>query len=482
VLSATNSWVQQQGSLRAELAGMATTLTCVVLRGSCYHFAHVGDSRLYLLRGGVLARLTTDHVWDQPDMQHVLTRAIGLDSRLAIDHGMGELQVGDVLLLATDGVWAELRDYDLTHHLSQTALRKSEPEHSALALVEAALAAGSRDNLTALVLRVDALPEQNLRDALSTLHLLPVPPRFKPGQQIDDYRIDSILHDGPTTLLYRVTDVHSARALVLKTLQPDRGGDAQERAALAHEEWLAKRAVARFFAQVITPPQRSALYFLTTWHDGSTLQQQLDAGVHFTVPEVIAHGIRIVRAMGALHRRSILHRDIKPANLHLGRDGELRLLDFGVAQSGLDSTPVTQAGTPSFLAPEQFNGSPASRQTDLYAVGVCLYQLLTRRFPYGEIEAFQRPRFHEATPPSRYRPELPQWLENVVLKAVAPQPAERFETAEEMLLALERGASKPLPAMASPAMIERDPARIWRGVAIIALLLNLFLLYLLVVR
>src|SRR4051812_9043599 len=70
VIKAINSWVQSQGAIRRELAGMATTLTAVVLRGGFYYFAHVGDTRLYLLRGGVLTRLTADHVWDRPEMQH----------------------------------------------------------------------------------------------------------------------------------------------------------------------------------------------------------------------------------------------------------------------------------------------------------------------------------------------------------------------------------------------------------------------------
>ncbi|NEX60867.1 bifunctional protein-serine/threonine kinase/phosphatase [Noviherbaspirillum galbum] len=485
VLKAINSWVQRQGSVRPELSGMATTLTSVVLRGRFYYFAHVGDTRLYLYRGGALSKLTTDHVWDRPEMQHVLTRAIGLDSLLAIDHGMGELQERDIFLLLTDGVWATLGEIDVVRCLADVALGNCNCDDGSRRLVDAALGAGSSDNVSALMLRIDALPEENLRDALSVSQQLPLPPRLKPGQSLDGYQVEELIHSSQATLLYRVFDPRSQRQLVLKTLQPDRSGDPQERSAFAHEEWLAKRAVARFFPQVITPDRRNYLYYLTTWHEGQNLQQRLDAGRHFTIPEIITDGVRLVRAVGALHRRSILHRDVKPANVHMGTDGELRLLDLGVAQSGLEEKSelqAPQAGTPSFLAPELFeNGSP-SRQTDLYATGVTLYNMLTRRFPYGEIEPFQRPRFGEPVPPSRFRPDLPLWLENVLLKAVARDPADRFETAEEFQLALERGASNPMPARGAMPLAKRDPVALWRAVAVISVVLNLLLLYIVVVR
>ncbi|MDQ9168826.1 protein kinase [Oxalobacteraceae bacterium R-40] len=92
------------------------------------------------------------------------------------------------------------------------------------------------------------------------------------------------------------------------------------------------QATFHMHTQLIAPEQKSYCYYLSTWHDGHTLQQHLDAGQHFTIPDVIAHATKLMRAIGALHRRSIIHRDIKPANIHLGDDGELRILDLGVAQ------------------------------------------------------------------------------------------------------------------------------------------------------
>lgn len=485
VIKAINGWVQKQGSVRRELAGMATTLTALVLRGSFYHFAHVGDTRLYLLRGGALKRLTTDHVWDRPEMHHVLTRAIGLDSQLAIDHGMGDLREHDIFLLASDGVWNWMTEYDMTTRLSELAIGTLDASAAADALVDAALANGSQDNSSAVVLRVDALPDKNLRDAVSISQDLPLPPKLKAGQIIDGYRVEEVIHASRVTLLYRVVDPTSQRQLVLKTLHPDHANNEHEKAAFIHEEWLARRVVVRFFPQVIIPEQKNYLYYLTTWHEGHTLQQMLDAGTHFTVPEVLAHGAKLARALGALHRRSIIHRDIKPANVHLGSDGELRVLDLGVAQSGLEEQEgvrAPQAGTPSFLAPEQFDNARPSRQTDLYAAGVTLYVMLTRRYPYGEIEPFQRPRFTEPTPPGRYRPDLPLWLENVLLKSVARDPADRFETAEEFLLALERGASNPAAQYSPAPLAKRDPVSLWRTIAVISLVLNLLMLYLIVVR
>src|SRR5207244_13461916 len=105
-----------------------------------------------------------------------------------------------------------------------------------------------------------------------------------------------------------------------------------------------------------------------------------------------------------------------------------------------------------------------------------LYRALARRYPYGEIEPFQHPRFGDPTPPSRFRPDTPAWLENVLLKAVAREPAARFETAEELLLALERGASRPLAAPPPTPLIDRAG---WRTAAVISIGLNLVLLYLL---
>ncbi len=246
------------------------------------------------------------------------------------------------------------------------------------------------------------------------------------------------------------------------------------------EEWRARRIVSPFFAQVVPAERRSCLYFLQTWHEGATLQRMLDTGLHFSVGETVQHGIGLLKGIAALHRLEVAHRDIKPANIHLGRDGRLRILDLGVAVSESEEDgSVGSPGTPSYRAPELFAGEPAGPAHDLYAVGVTLYHLLTRKYPYGEIEPFQHPRFTMPVPPTRYRPDIPGWLENILLKAVAKEAAHRFETPEEFVLALERGATRPLSRPPTTPLAMRNPLLTWRVVAALSLLLNLLLLMLL---
>jgi serine/threonine protein phosphatase PrpC len=657
VLGAANRWLLAQSARTAETAGMATTLTALVLRGRRWHLAHVGDSRAYLWRDGALLRLSEDHTWPHPELSNVLRRALGLESRLLVDHDDGELALGDVFVLLTDGVWNTLGDEAIAALLARQAGQEKEregggraavgvvtpkpvtrgteaqgragrengvgvseeagacarvaeagldPQAAADALVEAALRAGGNDNASALVACVRALPADNLRDRLAAGRRLPLPPRLAEGDTLDGLRVEAVLHVSRLTVLYRVCRIEDSTAAiaacaaptspqaastspaasvpvgaprganaasiapdhvadgtaaiaacaaptspqaastspaapvpvgaprgaiaasigpdhvadgtaaiaacaaptspqvastspqsapvpvgaprganaaprwVLKTLLPAHEHDEDARRALVREEWLARRVPAQGFPQVADWPARAHLYYLMSWHEGESLKALLARGERLRAHEVAELGARVLRLVGVLHRLGIVHRDIKPDNLHLGRDGVLRLLDLGVAASEAeDLREINNPGTPSYMAPELFAGTPANEASDLYACGVTLYELLTRKFPYGEVEPFQHPRFGEPVPPTRHRPDTPAWLEAVLLKACAREPAARFETAEEFRLALERGAWQPLAVPRRTPLLERRPTLALKLIALASLLLNVVLLFLL---
>ena len=481
VLTAANRWVLSQASANRDMAGMATTLSLLILRGQRYYSAHVGDTRIYLLRDGTLKQITTDHVWDRPDMRHVLKRAIGLDAHLTADFGEGNLQIGDVFALLSDGVWDSLGE-----QLIHTGLLKFDtPKLVAEHLTTAALKKGSLDNSTAVVVKVTDIGRESLSDLIAGGKHLSVPPKLIIGEVIDGFEVVEILHESRASLLYKVKNSDTNQLFVLKTLQPLLANDIDSCNALLNEEWLAKRVVSQYVPQVLTlsTEKRSKLYYVMSWHEGATLQQRLDSGHHFTAVGVGKVGIELIRGLSVLHRLSIIHRDIKPANVHQASDQRLRILDLGVAYSmnvgKIES--MQNPGTPSFMAPELYEGAEASVPSDIYAAGVTLYHLLTRKYPYGEIEPFQHPKFGEPTPLTRYRPDIPAWLDNIITKAVARDAKNRFETAEEMLLALEHGELKPILAPTRTPLIARARLVKWQWIAIFSFIINILLIYLLLV-
>ncbi len=483
VLSAINRWMMGQGATDKSRAGMATTLSLLILRGNRYTIGHVGDTRVYRLRDHEMTLLTQDHVWDRPDMRHVLKRAVGLDQHLMVDYSDGDLLPKDKFLICSDGVWEPLGN----KRIHEMMLLHDDPQRAADALVDAALEAGVADNATAQVTRIDAVAAEGWRDMVGATVRLPVPPRLKPGGVIDGFEVISLLHESRATLLYQVRSA-SGQVYALKTLQPAFADDRASCEGLLGEEWLAKRLVSKHFPQVVplAASARHHLYYVMTFHAGATLQQHLDSGKHYAVADVARIGAQVARALGALHRLSIIHRDIKPANLLQVEGGELLVLDMGVALAAGVPYPELHGnpGTPSYMAPELFENDKATAQSDLYAAGVSLYHLLTRKYPYGEVEPFQHPRFDNPTPPTRYRPDIPQWLENVLLRAVARDQKQRFETAEEMLLALERGEVRSVSAPQRTPLMQRQYSRQarWQAIAAISIVVNLLLIYILLVR
>ena len=480
VLTAANRWVLSQANANRDMAGMATTLSLLILRGQRYYSAHVGDTRIYLLRDGILNQLTTDHVWDRPDMRHVLKRAIGLDAHLTADFSEGNLQIGDIFALMSDGVWDSLGEQAIHAGLTKFDTPKLVAEY----LTETAIKKGSLDNSTAVIVKIDDIGKESLSDLIAGGKQLVVPPKLNVGEVLDDFEVVEILHESRASLLYKVKNINTNQLFVLKTLQPLLANDLDSCNALLNEEWLSKRVVSQYVPQILplSTEKRSKLYYVMSWHEGATLQQRLDSGHHFTVAGTAKIGIELMRGLGALHRLSIIHRDVKPANVHIASDQRLRILDLGVAYSmnvgKMES--MQNPGTPSYMAPELFDGAEANEQSDIYAAGVTLYHLLSRKYPHGEIEPFQRPKFSEPTALTRYRPDIPAWLDNIIQKAIARDLSKRFETAEEMLLALEHGELKPISAQRTP-LIARARLVKWQWIAIFSFIINILLMYLLLV-
>ena len=385
----------------------------------------------------------------------------------------GQLREGECFLLLSDGVWATLGD----HSISAILREQADLDLAVTTLVNAAHLAGSQDNASALLVRVDTLGAATLGDALVQLQQWPLPPLLKTGQHFEGWHVDAVLAQSRQSLLYRVRDAQQ-QPWLLKTLPLSRDDDSDAGQALLSEEWFLRRVAGRAFPEVHAASGRQHLYYVMREYPGQTLAELFQHQGPLPLAQWQSVAERLLRAVGMLHRRQILHRDIKPENLLLGDDGELRVLDFGLAYCpGLSEDRAhVLPGTPSFIAPEAFNGDRPTAQQDLYSVGVTLYYLLTGHYPYGEIEAFQRPRFAQAVSANRYRSDLPDWLPLSLERAVAAQPAHRYETAEEWLRVLEQADRQELSIRPRP-LLEREPLKVWRTLGLVSMLINLILLY-----
>jgi hypothetical protein len=445
----------------------ATTFTAFVLKGRRGHVLHVGDSRAWHFRDGRLTLLTEDHTRSQPDQQHILYRAIGIEERLRLDHHEFTLEPHDRLLLTSDGVHGAL---DAKRIAALLGIRRSA-EADATALVEAALDGGSQDNASVIVIDVVALPAPDHDAIAGDVARLPILPPPDEGQSIDGFRLDSLLSDGRYTRLFKGTDIASGETVAIKFPKPALLSESGARLAFAREILVGSRVSSPFVGGVIAvqPERQTRLYGVQPFHEGQTLEARMKS--HVSLEEGVKIAIGLTRAVAALHRLDIIHRDIKPDNVILTASG-LKLVDLGVARlPRVDEFAASEVpGTPSYLAPEMFSGNAGDEATDQFALGVTFWRLFAGRFPYGEAEAFSRPRFGALEPPSRNREDLPAWLDTMLMRCVAVEPGERFADAVELLRALEGGAAvartrlKPLP------LLERDPVRFWQGVSLVLLI------------
>lgn len=474
-LAAMNRWVHAQGQRDPTQAPMATTFTALVLRGREAHVVHVGDTRVYRLRDHRLQQLTHDHTHSHPDMRHVLYRAVGLEDTVRADYARHELRTHDRYLLCSDGIHGTLTDRRLQAILDERAT----PEEGARRIVESALEAGSHDNVTALIVDIIGLPAADHAELATAMEALPIRELPRPDDVIDGFRLLEVISDGRYSRLFRADDTFEAREVILKFPHPRVATEAAYRRAFTREAWIASQVRSPHVTEVLelAAERQTRLYAVLPFYRGESLAARLRRAPPLKLEEGVDIGLKLGRAIYALHRQRIIHRDIKPENVMLVQDGRtargLRLLDLGVARlPGIEASASEDIpGTPSYMAPELFTGAVGDERSDVYAFGVTLYQLFSGgHYPYGEIEAFSHPRFGKRVPLSRYRPDLPAWLDAVLARATEVEPAERYADAMELAFNLENALVHGAKTMVRrQSLYERNPVRFWQIISLLLL-------------
>ncbi len=283
------------------------------------------------------------------------------------------------------------------------------------------------------------------------------------------YELDGVVGRGGMAEVYRARDIRLDRIVAIKTLRADLARDqifqarfrreAQSAASLNHPSIVAVYDTGEDTVTGVPVP-----YIVMEYVDGRTVRDLLQEG-HRLLPERSLEIIDgVLRALDYSHQAGIVHRDIKPGNVMVTRNGDIKVMDFGIARAMSDAqATMTQTaqviGTAQYLSPEQARGERVDARSDLYSAGCLLYELLTGRPPFtGDSPvaiAYQHVR-ENPVPPSRVDADVPAWADAIVLKAMAKSPADRYQTAADMRADLQRAASG-LPVSAPPTRLDNYP-------------------------
>jgi serine/threonine protein kinase/WD40 repeat protein len=282
--------------------------------------------------------------------------------------------------------------------------------------------------------------------------------------RLGPYPILELLGRGGMGLVFKARDPSLDRTVAIKVLTPALSHrsaarrrfnrEARAIAAVGHEHIVAIHAVDEF---------RGLPYLVMQYVPGRSLQEKLDESGPLDVREILRIGTQAARALAAAHAQGVVHRDIKPANILLENCVErVRLTDFGLARA-IDDASLTQsgviAGTPQYMAPEQARGEPVDARADLFALGAALYAMATGRSPFRADSAMAvLKRVCEARhrPIREVNPDVPDWLEALVDRLLAKEPADRFQTAAEVADLLEKGlAHLQQPTLMPPPIVPR---------------------------
>ena len=486
VLEATNSWLHAQ--TRSQYAydkdrGYVCTLSAMVIKSTTAHLFHIGDSRIYRLSGNTLEQLTNDHRIVISSQQSYLGRALGVNPQIEIDYQMLRLEPGDVFVLATDGIYEHLSARHMAKAINEG---RADLDAAAKAIAGKAFEAGSEDNLTIQIIRVDQMPDGDASEVFSQPHELPLPPLLEARAVFDGYRIVRELHGSSRSHIYLAIDIETDAVVSIKIPSIDLRDDPAYLKRFMMEEWVARRIDSPYVLKpCLQQRKRNFLYVATEYIDGQTLTQWMIDNPKPGLETVRGIVEQIAKGLRAFHRKEMLHQDIRPDNIMIDATGTVKIIDFGSTRitgvveaepSGMHNDIL---GTQQYTAPEYFLGEPTTPRSDLFSLGIITYQMLTGRLPYGTqiANARTRSQFDKLVyrPAAHSEREVPQWVDGTLEKAVHPNPTKRYDSLSEFLFDLRHPNANYLSTSSTP-LIERNPLLFWKSTTIVLVLAVIVLL------
>jgi len=489
VLVAINSWLHaqtQQSQYRYDKdKGYVCTLSAIIFKSTTMHILHVGDSRIYRLcnNSDRLEQLTEDHRHWLSSEQSYLSRAMGMSLQLEIDYQSFPVNEKDIFILMTDGVYEHASDDFIFNTLKAS---DNDLDNAAKALVLEAHKNGSNDNLTAQIIKINELPNQDADEIYQQLTELPFAPILDARMEFDGYQIIREVHASSRSHIYLAVDSETKTQVIIKTPSIDLRDDPAYLERFLMEEWIARRINSTHVLKpCLQTRERHYFYIVTEFIEGQTLTQWM---IDHPKPDMeTVRGIiqQIAKGIFAFHRMEMLHQDLRPENIMIDSTGTVKIIDFGSTRvAGLMeiTSPIEKnnmLGTAQYTAPEYFLGEMGTPRSDMFSLAVIAYQMLSGKLPYGaevaksRTRAAQRKLIYKSV--LNDHREIPAWVDETLCKALHVNPLKRYEELSEFVFDL-RQPNKNFLNKTRPPLMERNPVFFWKSISFILTLVIFYLL------
>ncbi len=283
-----------------------------------------------------------------------------------------------------------------------------------------------------------------------------------PGDQLDHYSIDSLVARSGMATIFRAIDTRTGRAVAIKIPHPEMEGDPLLFDRFNREDEIGKKLDHPGVVKVLNDEERSQRYMVLEWVDGRLLRQILNEAKILPPERATKITVGICKALDYIHSQGVVHRDLKPENIMVDAEDRTKLIDFGIAANAgsrrLTFAKLTQAmGTPDYISPEQVKGKRGDARSDIYALGIMFYEMLTGKVPFTGPNPFvimNERLINHPIPASEVNPAVTPELQEIIYRALERDPKKRYQSVHEFALDLEH------PEKVGVA--ERDELRNWK--------------------